>query len=550
MATLQNSTQRQLDNFLYRIGQENPKYMNFITAAGIKARVTKPQTLYESLMLVHGARINAYNFYWNMYYNSHWYRRGDDNPSPITVNRVGAMVNKHARFLMNKGFLVESAFFEIERYVQANWRLNYGGEADHNIFGLDLATQGSITGDSWVAYYQAKHPDTGENYTKYEVLQSHKCFPVYDRGMLIGFLYYGDDSAVVDENFGFATYKQVYEGFYLQPGRKTVISSDAVGSVIRYDILDIPVVHVPNMKTVVSPYGISDMLNTSELNKKYNELLTEVQDIIEYHASPVTILTGASASQLIKQANRLWSVPKDAKVSNLELQTDLSATVKHLENIMKAMNEMGNLPTNEPSAISNTSATALAITFMPLYEIMEYKRILYGIGIMKLTTQTIKYAFLTGILSPQEIITNAVTRWNSSFSNYDEETKKKFYPFSNEIDNSTNYDSISTIVDGYLPKELYEVFLTWYPPLPRDEKNTADMAIALNTVKIISKRDARRRIGMTEEASVLMDNEMEEELNNPAYQETVVMSNKTGMENNPDVKGDKESRRRGQKTLT
>ena len=71
----------------------------------------------------------------------------------------------------------------------------------------------------------------------------------------------------------------------------------------------------------------------------FGKILTErqIQDVIGYHGSPTTILKGAKISELEKGAGRVWSVPADADVKNLELEGDLGASNAFLDRLTSAM---------------------------------------------------------------------------------------------------------------------------------------------------------------------------------------------------------------------
>jgi hypothetical protein len=44
------------------------------------------------------------------------------------------------------------------------------------------------------------------------------------------------------------------------------------------------------------------------LNRAYNETATDIADIVNYHAAPVTVITGAKASNLEKGPKKVWAV--------------------------------------------------------------------------------------------------------------------------------------------------------------------------------------------------------------------------------------------------
>ena len=77
--------------------------------------------------------------------------------------------------------------------------------------------------------------------------------------------------------------------------------------------------HIANKPASASPWGLSDIIDIIPLNRTYNETVTDILDIINYHTAPVTIITGAKASNLEKGANKIWGLPRRTpEVENLE----------------------------------------------------------------------------------------------------------------------------------------------------------------------------------------------------------------------------------------
>lgn len=523
---------------------DDPRYRNFLMAAGLANDADSKKRKFNKLLELHAPRINGYKYYNDLYNGTHWFNESDENLNPTKINLCWATVNKHATFLMGKGFLVESNFPDIEKFLQRNWALNSGGEAQDNIFGLNLAIKGGINGDTWVSVLNATHEITGESYIKYSIMDSMKSFPVLDRGDFISYLDYGLETFVLKENYGFAEYQDRNAGYFYKPGYRAKIVEEEVVDVEQYDFLDLPIVHFPNFPSNFY-FGFSDLTQIADLNTLYDRLLTDIQDIVDYHASPVTVITGAKGDQLVRGANKVWTLPRDASIKNLELNGDLGAARDHLAKIRESIADISNIPEmtlGKLNNISNTSGAALAIQFMPLYETMELKRIFYGRNLLNLNILTIKYGILKGELSPNKIIKDALKLWNESYKDRPKEEKERNYPFSEKIDPNKNYDDIGVFYRNELPKEIFQTFITWFPPLPRDEKILTDIALALRNGELISKRHARSMIGLSEQESLLMERELREEFEKSSSEGMVVTNNskadfKTGLEGDPDIKG-------------
>lgn len=133
------------------------------------------------------------------------------------------------------------------------------------------------------------------------------------------------------------------------------------------------------------------------MNRELNEKATDISDIINYHGSPVTVLTGAKLKDLDRGANRMWGLPEGAKVTNLVLEGDLAAATKYWETIRQAMFELTGTPEQalgKVQAISNTSGAALQIAYLPMMERRDIKVLTYGLGLRKVNRLIMKVTAL------------------------------------------------------------------------------------------------------------------------------------------------------------
>jgi hypothetical protein len=162
---------------------------------------------------------------------------------------------------------------------------------------------------------------------------------------------------------------------------------------------EIPIVHISNLPIPSSPWGMPDIQDVTVLNREYNEKATDISDIINYHAAPVTVVIGARASNLEKGTHQTWSIPnKEAKVENLLFDPQgIEMSIKYLEVIKRAMHEMTGVPVTalgEEQAISNTSGVALAIQYQPLMNRFHLKSTQYGEGFAAVNRLALKTLFM------------------------------------------------------------------------------------------------------------------------------------------------------------
>jgi hypothetical protein len=159
------------------------------------------------------------------------------------------------------------------------------------------------------------------------------------------------------------------------------------------------------------PWGKSDIADILSINRQYNEVATDVADIINYHAAPVTIITGAKIANLEKGAKKVWAgLPSDAQVYNLENGVDLKGPMTFLEMLKRAMHEMTGVPETalgQAQPISNTSGVALAIQYQPAMNRHSMKKIPATVGLNRLNEYILRTLFT---FDPQRLVYDPTTQ--------------------------------------------------------------------------------------------------------------------------------------------
>jgi hypothetical protein len=256
-----------------------------------------------------------------------------------------------------------------------------------------MAQLGSITGDCFVkvAYEEPWEDSIGRFHpgrVRVLPLNSAFAFPEFhphDRSRLLRF-------------------KQKYRfwGTSLEGTRQVftyteILTDDIIEEYVNDELIDsrpnplgqIPVVHIPNIPVSGSPWGLSDAHDIISINRSYNEIATDVADIINYHAAPVTVIVGAKQGNLEKGAKKVWGgLPKDAQVFNLEGgAAGLTGAMQYMQMLKLSMHEMMNVPETalgQAQPISNTSGVALSIQFQPLMNRYAQKAAVYGKGLERI----------------------------------------------------------------------------------------------------------------------------------------------------------------------
>lgn len=341
---------------------------------------------------VHGPRLNRYSLNWAMYLGHHWGYRREQGEMQISVNYYRAFIDYLARFTFGQGIHFRSP--EATEAITPNrlervWNL----DNDKQKVLLEMAQIGGITGDCFVKIaYEEPWTDSVNRLHPGRVrilpLNSAFCFPEFhphDRTRLLRF-------------------KQKYRfwGTSLEGTRQVftyteILTDDVIEEYINDELIDsrpnplglIPVVHIPNIPVSGSPWGLSDAHDIIALNRSYNEISTDVADIINYHAAPVTVIVGAKASNLEKGAKKVWGgLPKDAQVFNLEGGgSGIQGALQYLDMLKRSMHELMNVPETalgQVQPISNTSGVALSIQFQPLMNRWSHKVAQYKHGLERI----------------------------------------------------------------------------------------------------------------------------------------------------------------------
>lgn len=367
-----------------------------------------PYLLEHGISDVELKRVNVELNLWKMYQGVQWRNRRLDGEPQITVNYCKAFVDKGVAFLMGKGFNINvktNALSITKPVLDEVWEDNH-----KELIGLDMAQSGGVTGNAWVkvaveTFDEEENPDMAELYPKGRiriiVLPTYSTFPVWhahDRDKMIACnIIYPIEVEQRKPNGNAERVKIWYREEITPKVIREYFNGDKVDE--RENKLgEIPVVRIKNLPLSGSSLGISDLQDIVPLQVEFNNKATDISDIINYHAGPITIVQGAKVSNLEKGARKVWGgLPKDAKVFNLTLETDLKAATNYLELIKTAMFELAHMPEDafgKKMNISNTSGVALHIKNQPLMEVTRTKWVTYGEGIRNVNRLILKYAKL------------------------------------------------------------------------------------------------------------------------------------------------------------
>lgn len=341
---------------------------------------------------VHGPRLNRYSLNWAMYLGHHWAYRREIGESQMVFNYYRAFTDYIINFTFGRAATFRSPY-ATEAIVPDILKRVWEDDNDKHGVMWEMGQQGGVSGDCFVkvAYEEAFVDSVGRPHpgkVRILPLNSSFCFPEFhphDRSRLIRFkLKYRFWGTSLEGTRQVYTYTEI-------------LTDDRIEEYINDELIDsrpnplgvVPVIHIPNVRVSGSPWGLSDCHDIIVLNRTYNETSTDIADIVNYHAAPVTVITGAKASSLEKGPKKVWGgLPKDAQVFNLEGGGQgLQGAMEYLKTIKTAMHEMVGVPESalgQVQPISNTSGVALAIQYQPLMNRYNQKVVQYSEGLKRI----------------------------------------------------------------------------------------------------------------------------------------------------------------------
>ena len=371
-------------------------------------------------------RLEKIKDYWNFYEGYHWENVGESDKPQITENYCRRFVDKFVSFELGLGFTVsvpseqkdvEDTETPVNVFLDEVWKEN-----NKDTFCIELGQSKSITGDGWVQVRYESPDQLNDPYGEFpkgrirvQVIPSNIVFPIYDNHdkdrllqVIIAYpieVHEYDNGIIKKQQTTPKIYKQIWGETYVEEwiGNEQISTySNPYGT--------IPFVQIKNYPLVGRTTGISDLEDIIPLNMELNFKKSDISEIIDYHSAPVTVVYGAKVSALEKGANKVWGgLPKDAKVHNLELNSDLGASVNYTEALKTTIHEVGSIPEGAlggSQAISNTSGVALQFVNMPLIERTRVKQNETAKGLHKINKLILLIAVTEGLFSIPEGMNN------------------------------------------------------------------------------------------------------------------------------------------------
>lgn len=364
-------------------------------------------------------RLQRYRQHWRFYYGKHWDFAREDGDPLITFNYFKKIVDKGAAFLVSRGFNIkvpESLSEHTAPFLREVWKKNRGDQ-----LVWDMAIMGGVTGDCFILVtYEEPSPlarrifPFSQGKIVLNLLGSEQVFPDFNplnrtemRSVRIETLFYDASPATnIGKDDRSSAGRQLNIRRYTQIITPTTITEHLQGEEprTRENVLgEIPLVHIKNLPAPNEPYGLPDCLEIIDVQRELNEKATDVSDVVNYNAAPITVITGAKAKQLERGPRQIWSgLPEKAQVYNLKLEGDLGAAKEYIDMVKEVMMELSDTPEGslgKQQPISNTAGVALHMQYGPLMEKTYKKRAQYEPGIERVNYFVLRIGHVLGMIN-------------------------------------------------------------------------------------------------------------------------------------------------------
>lgn len=392
---------------------------------------------------------------WNFYEGYHWEGIDDLDTPQVTFNYCRPFVNKFVSFEFGKGFSIKTPIeiedqgvtindkkintdldvdesgsvepdeikqpYRIQEKTIQDYLCEVWDDNNKETFLTEMGQMKSITGESWIKIQYEAPEDLVDPFGEYpngririSVIPTQFAFPRFndhdkDRLESLLIMYPIRQEQTTGVLFKRSSEKTVlYKEFWTDT--EIIVYTDNVET----DRMEnpygfIPFVQIKNFPIAGRTRGVGDLDDVIPLNVEMNTKKSDISEVIDYHSAPITLVYGAKIGNLEKGANKVWGgLPKDAKVENLGLQGDLTASSNYVADIRTSMCEIAGIPETVlggASAISNTSGVALQYINLPLIEKTRVKRNCSKAGLEKVNKMIIFISLYHGLIEKPDEIT-------------------------------------------------------------------------------------------------------------------------------------------------
>ena len=363
---------------------------------------------------------------WNFYEGYHWEEMPEQDTPELTINYCRAFVNKFVAFELGKSFTMSTHKNMEDKIITKDGRSSFEyledvwEDNDQYRLTTDLGQMKSVTGEAWLQVRYFSPEEIEDPYGEYPngrvkilLIPTSVVFPEFDphdRDKLTRVtIMYTYKKIVRTAILGKKQEKEVlYKQIWTKDTCVVIDDGNQEEYPNKYGV--IPFVLIKNLTIAGRSEGYGDLEDIIPLNVELNLKESNVSEIIDYHAAPITVVYGAKVGNLEKGANKMWGgLAKDARVENLELKGDLGASQSHIANLKLQMCEVGGIPETVlggAQAISNTSGVALQYINLPLIEKTRVKKMNTENGLEEVNKLILLVSLLEGLITKPADVEN------------------------------------------------------------------------------------------------------------------------------------------------
>lgn len=171
---------------------------------------------------------------------------------------------------------------------------------------------------------------------------------------------------------------------------KKVVANDWTEiSRVKWDSYVAPIINWPHLPRPNFFYGQGEITkNSKDLNNAINRVASDVGKILRYHASPKTVIIGAepTPAQAAGAENMFVINDPNAKVMNLEMKSDLTASITFLQYLNDAFLTLSRVvvmrgTVKDFQRVTNTGVRAVFMDMIAKNKLLRWS---YGIGIQQM----------------------------------------------------------------------------------------------------------------------------------------------------------------------
>ena len=161
----------------------------------------------------------------------------------------------------------------------------------------------------------------------------------------------------------------------------------------------IPFVHIANARPANEFWGVSDLKDVMPLNRELNERMSDMADVIRFHADPPVVFRGVMEhSDLAVGPGTVWDIPEGADVQLLEWRGQNPAVQEHIERVLRSLHDVAETP---KTAFGDSgrllSGVALETELQPLIQKTLRKRAWWNAGLRRRNRYILRVAESMGL---------------------------------------------------------------------------------------------------------------------------------------------------------